>query len=59
MIFIDLSLRLAKRGRGGKRLGHGLPVHSGGEANLGIVARIVGFGAVAGRLTATASYGAD
>ena len=59
MVFIDFRLRLAIRGRGCERLGDSLPIHLGGQTNLRIVARIVRFGAVAGRLTATANDSAN
>jgi hypothetical protein len=57
MEFGDLLLRLAKRGRIGKGLCHRLSSHSASETELGIMAGIVRFGAMAGRFTATPDNG--
>jgi hypothetical protein len=51
----DLLLRFAKSVRVGKGFGDGLTRHSAGEAELGIMAGVMGFGAVAGRFTAAAN----
>ena len=52
-------MRLAKGGRVGKRFGDGLAGCSPGEAELGIMARVVGLGAMAGRLSTTPHLGRD
>jgi len=55
----NLLLRLAKRGWVGKGFRYGLAGHSPSQAELRIMARIVGFGAMAGRLTAATDNGSN
>ena len=59
MILIDFRLGFAPCGGGRKRLGDGFPVNFAGQANLRVVTRVVGLGAMAGRLTAAAHHGRD
>jgi hypothetical protein len=59
MEFGDFVLRLAQRGRVGEGLGHALAGDSPGQPKLRVVARIVGFGAMARWLAAATHYGCD
>jgi len=55
----NLLLRLAQRGRTGEGFGDAFARDSSGEAELRIVAGIIGLGAMTGRFTAAAHYGRD
>lgn len=55
----DLVLRFSKRGWIGKGLRHGFSAHPASEAELGIMTRIVRFGAMAGWFTAAADNGGN
>lgn len=59
MVLIDFRLGFAPCSGGRKRLGDGFPVNFAGQANLRIVTRVVGPGAMAGRFPAAAGDGAD
>lgn len=59
MVLVDLDLCLAVGGRGRKRFGDGFAIRIPDEPPLGIVARIVRFGAMTSRFSATAGNGAD
>src|SRR5579884_425994 len=56
---VDFLLGLTQGGRIGKGFGHRLASHSPSEAELGIVAGIVRFGAMAGRLATAPDGGGD
>jgi hypothetical protein len=55
----DLLLRLAQRGWMGEGFCHGLSGHSSRQPELGIMTRIICFGAMAGRLAATPDHRCD
>jgi hypothetical protein len=55
----DLLLRLAQRGRMGKRFSHTLSADPPGQTELRVVTGVIRLGAMAGWLTATAHYGSD
>jgi hypothetical protein len=59
MKFGDLLLRFAKCGWIGKGLCHGLACHSSSQAELGIMARIIWFGAMAGKFTTAPDHGSN
>jgi hypothetical protein len=59
MVLVDFRLRFAPCGGGRKRLGDGFAANFAGQANLGIVTRVVGLGAMAGRFSAAARDGTD
>ena len=59
MVLIDFGLSLPPGGGRRKRFGDGFSFDFTCESNLGIVARVVGFGAVAGRFSAAARDRAD
>ena len=59
MKFRDLLLCLAKSGRVRERLCDRFASHPSGQSELGIVASVVGFGAVASRLTAAPHDGGN
>jgi hypothetical protein len=59
MKFGDLLLGFAQGGRVGKRFGHRLASHPAGKAELGIMTRIAGFGAMAGRLSTAPDNGSN
>src|SRR5580700_5785916 len=59
MVLIDFGLCLAPGGRRRKRFGDCFSIDFTCQPNLGIVSRIVRFGAVAGRFSAAASDSTD
>ena len=59
VVLVNLGLCLAAGGRRRKGFGDSFTFHSAREPDLGIMTGIIGFGAVATGLTATASNGAN
>ena len=59
MVLVDLGLRLVVGGWGRKRFRDGLAIHFAGEADMGIVSRIIRLGAMTSRFSTTAGNGAD
>jgi hypothetical protein len=59
MIFVDLGLGFAEGGGGKNGFGHGPASHCAARAELGILARVVGAGAVASGLSAAAGNRTD
>jgi hypothetical protein len=55
----DLVLRLAQRSRIGKGFSQALASDATGQTELRVVTGVVGFGAMAGWLTAATHYGCD
>jgi hypothetical protein len=55
----DLVLRFAQSSGIGESFGHTLAGDSPGQPKLRVVTRVVGFGAMAGRLPAASHYGCD
>jgi len=56
---MNLGLRFLERGGRSERLGNRLAIHFASQAQLRIVTAIVGFGAVAARLSAAARDSAN
>jgi hypothetical protein len=56
---VDLGLRFVESGGGSEGFGYRLAIHFAGQAQLRIVPRIVGLGAVARRFSAAAGDGAN
>ena len=59
MKFGDLLLGLAQGGGVGEGLGHGPARYPASQTKLRIMSRIVGFGAMAGRLAAASGHGGN
>jgi hypothetical protein len=59
MELVDLILGFAQRGWVGKCLGYCFAFHSSSEAEVGIMAGVIGFGAMAGRFAAAADDGGN
>jgi hypothetical protein len=59
LVLVDLGLRFVESGGGSEGFGYRLAIDFACEAQLRIVARIVGLGTVASRLSAAASDSAN